>query len=67
MCMQTGLILQESTCAQRHGSIKLSLEGELQDWSVTPLAFGNCTSLHVPTCWQDLPLYHNAYIRPGQK
>lgn len=67
MRMQAGLILQESTCAQGHGSIKLCLGGEVQHCSLTPLAFGSWAPLHVPTCWQDLPFYHSAYIRSGQK
>jgi len=39
VCIQAGLILQESTRSYRHGSIMLLLEGKLQDCCVAPPAF----------------------------
>lgn len=62
--MQARLILQESTWAYRHSSTELLLEWKLCA-GVLYGTTGIC--LYVPTCWQDLPFYHNAYIRPGQK
>lgn len=65
ICIQAGLILQESIHACGYSSIVLLLEGKL--FAGLRSIAGICISLRVPTCRQDLPFYRNAYIRPGQK
>lgn len=61
--MRAGLIPQESPCACRHRSIE---ETSGQGRGAAPPALA-LQVLHALPSWQDVPFYHNAYDRPGQK